>query len=87
MKRAGLLRRPSAGWAVPSVDVSPEAALIADRAEKLLETRRLIWKVNLTLVVVLLVSHVSLKFLIPGFSAAEYLIARPYRFPYHSSFF
>lgn len=46
---------------------------MADRAVRLFKTRKLIWKVNLALIGVLLVSHISLKFLIPGFPAAEYL--------------
>lgn len=73
MRKAGFLRRPSAVWTVPSRDVSSEAAPIADRAAKLLETRKLIWKVDLTLVAVLVVTHVSLKFLVPEFPAAGYL--------------
>ena len=75
MRKAGFLRSPSPVWALHSRDVSPEAALLADRAVKLWETRKLIWKVNLTLVGVLVVTHVSLKFLSPGFPAAEYLAA------------
>ncbi len=47
--------------------------MFADRAVKLFETRKLIWKGNLTLVGVLVVTHVSLNFLIPAFPAAEYL--------------
>lgn len=73
MRKAGFLRRPSAAWTVPSGDVSSEAALIADRAAKLLETRKLIWRVDLALVVGLVVTHVSLKFLVPEFPAAAYL--------------
>ena len=73
MRKAGFLRPPSPVWALHSKDVSSEAALLADRAVKLFETRKVIWKVNLTLVGVLVVSHVSLNFLVPGFPAAEYL--------------
>lgn len=46
---------------------------MAERAVKLLQTRTLIWRVNLTLVGVLVLAHVSLKFLVPEFPAAEYL--------------
>lgn len=73
MRRGGFLSFPSPAWALDSGDVSSEAALLADRAVKLFETRKLIWKMNLTLVGILVVTHVSLKFLLPGFPAAEYL--------------
>lgn len=73
MRKPRFLGSSSPHWALHSSDVSSEAALLADRAVKLLETRKLIWKVNLTLVGVLVVAHVSLKFLVPGFPAAEYL--------------
>jgi hypothetical protein len=73
MRRDGFLRSPSPIWALDSRDVSSEAAELADRAMKLFQTRKLIWKVNLTLVGVLVVSHVSLKFLVPESPGAEYL--------------
>ncbi len=73
MRRGGFLRSPGPVWAPDSRDVSSEATLLADRAVKLFETRKLIWKVNLTLVGVLIIAHVSMKLLVPGFPAAEYL--------------
>lgn len=73
MRKSGFLRTPSPAWALQPGDVPPGAALLAERAVKLFETRRLIWRVNLGLIGILVVSHVSLKFLIPGFAAAEYL--------------
>jgi hypothetical protein len=73
MKRAGFLRSPGPDWALDSRDVSSEAALLAERAVKLFETRKLIWKVNLTLIGVLIATHVSWRFLVPGFPAAWYL--------------
>jgi len=73
MRSPGFLRSPSPVWALQAKDVPAEAVLLAKRAVKLFETRRLIWKVNLTLVGILVVTHVSLKFLVPGFAAAEYL--------------
>jgi len=73
MRKAGFLRSPSPVWALERKNVSSEAVLLADRAVKLFEIRKLILKGNLTLVGVLVVSHVSLNFLIPEFPAAEYL--------------
>ena len=73
MRKAGFLRSPEPVWALQPTHASAEAALLAGRAVKLFEIRKLIWKVNLALILVLFVSHVSLKFLIPGFPAAEYL--------------
>jgi len=73
MRKAGFLRSPGPFWTLDSKDVSSEDALLAARAAKLFETRKLIWKVNLTLVGVLVVSHLTLKFFVPAFSAAEYL--------------
>lgn len=73
MRKAGFLRSPSPAWALEAKDVPAEARLLADRALRLFKIRKLIWKINLSLVAVLLVTHVSLKFLIPGFPAAEYL--------------
>jgi len=73
MRKSGFLRAPSLAWALEAGDVPAEAGVLAEQAVKLLETRRLIWKVNLTLVGILVVSHVALKFLVPGFAAAEYL--------------
>ena len=73
MRKRGFLRAPSPAWALQLDDVPAEAVPLAERAVKLFETRRLIWKVNLTLIGILVLSHVSLKFLIPGFAAAEYL--------------
>jgi hypothetical protein len=46
---------------------------LANRALKLYKTRKLIWRANLALIGILVVTHVSLKFLVPGFPAAEYL--------------
>ena len=73
MSKGGFLRTPSPAWALQLEDAPAEAVLLAERAVKLFETRRLIWRVNLTLIGILVLSHVSLKFLIPGFPAAEYL--------------
>jgi hypothetical protein len=73
MRKARFFRSPSPVWALDRKNVSSEAALFADRAVKLFETRKLIWKGNLTLVGFLVVTHVSLNFLIPEFPAAEYL--------------
>lgn len=47
--------------------------MAARRAQRLFGLRRRIWRINLTLVGILLVSHISLKFVLPGFPAAEYL--------------
>ena len=73
MRKAGFLRAPSPTWALQGRDGSAEPAPLADRALKLFRTRKLIWKINLALVLILLVSHVALKFVLPGFPAAEYL--------------
>jgi hypothetical protein len=73
MRKAGFLRSPSPVWAVQPRNVSEETAALAGRALKLFQTRKRIWKANLTLVGLLLVTHVSLKLIIPGFPAAEYL--------------
>jgi len=73
MRKLRFLRSSSPAWALQPKDVPAEAVLLAERAVKLFETRRLIWKVNLTLIGILVVTHVSLKFLVPGFAAAEYL--------------
>jgi hypothetical protein len=73
MRKAGFLRSPSPVWAVQSKGLPGEAGLLAHRALKLFKTRKLIWRANLTLVGVLVVTHVSLKFIVPGFPAAEYL--------------
>ena len=73
MRRSEILRGPGPAWALHQEDVPAEAVLLAKRAVKLFETRRLIWRVNLTLTGILVVSHVSLKWLIPGFAAAQYL--------------
>ena len=67
------MRAPSPTWAAHTETAPPEKVQLAERALQLFKTRKLIWRVNLTLVGVLVVSHVALKFLIPGFSAAEYL--------------
>jgi len=40
---------------------------------KLFKVRTLIWRANLTLVGMLVVTHVALKLIVPGFAAAEYL--------------
>jgi hypothetical protein len=73
MRVAEFLRSPGPAWALGSKDVSSEAARLADRAVKLFQRRKLIWKINLTLVGVLVVTHVCAKFLFQGFPAAEYL--------------
>lgn len=73
MRRPGFLRSPRPVWALHPTEVSSEARLLTDRAVKLYKTRRRIWKISLALVGVLVVSHVSLKFLLSGFPAAEYL--------------
>jgi len=73
MRRAGVGRSPSPAWALQPENVSEESAALAGRALRLFKFRKLIWKVNLALVGILLVTHVSLKLTIPGFPAAEYL--------------
>jgi len=40
---------------------------------KLFKVRTLIWRANLALVGILVVTHVALKSIVPGFAAAEYL--------------
>jgi len=49
MRRFRFLRSPSPVWAVQSKGLPGEARLLADRAVKLSKTRKLIWRVNLTL--------------------------------------
>lgn len=73
MRKGGFLRSPSPVWALQANGGPEEARAMAERAIKLFEIRRLIWKMDLALVVALVAAHVSVKFLAPGFPAAEYL--------------
>jgi len=73
MRKARFLRSPSPVWAVESKDLPGEAGRLGDRAMKLFKARTLIWRANLTVVGILVVTHVALKLTVPGFAAAEYL--------------
>ena len=73
VKRGGFLRAPFPTWAVQTEAAPAEKAQLAERAVRLFKIRKGIWRLNLALVGVLVVSHVAMKFVIPGFQAAEYL--------------
>jgi hypothetical protein len=73
MRKSGFLRAPNPASTLRPDDVPAGCAKLAEQAAKLFETRRLVWKVNLTLMGILVVSHLSLKLLVPGFAAAQYL--------------
>lgn len=73
MRKAGFLRSPRPAWALQVQGGSEQARGMAARAVKLFEIRRLIWKIDLALVVALVTVHLTVKFLAPGFPAAEYL--------------
>jgi hypothetical protein len=73
MRKARHAGSPSPAWAVQSKGLPGGAGQLADRAMKLYRTRTLIWRGNLTLVGILIVAHVAVKLIVPGFAAAEYL--------------
>ena len=73
MRRSRSFRSSDEDWINQPEATSAEARQIADQAEKLIRIQKRIWGWNLGLIGLLLVVHLSIKFVNPGFPAAEYL--------------